>query len=173
MNKKLLIGVLIMIAIGAVLIVISLTQKTSTQITPPEAVVENGWKSYDFPEVNLSLSAPPELSVRGEKIDDSAFTLYVDRGTYPQEEYYQLYGMYNLNTGVVNLEDLKTELQPDSIVESKIDDFPAVSGQYKGERNRFVTFILTDNGLFTLATSQPSKANQKLTNDILETINLR
>jgi hypothetical protein len=81
--------------------------------------------------------------------------------------------MYNLNTGVVNLEDLKTELQPDSIVESKIDDFPAVSGQYKGERNRFVTFILTDNGLFTLATSQPSKANQKLTNDILETINLR
>lgn len=167
--------------IGVALVVVVVLISTNRPSNEPPAqdppqedqFEEKNWEIYEFPEVGLTLSAPFEMSVKGEKIDDSAFTLYVERSEYSDgDDYYQLYGLYNLSAQVVNMEDLKTGFNEESIEELTVSGFPAVSGQNKGERNRFVTYVITDRGLFMLATSQPTIENKELTDEILSTFDL-
>jgi hypothetical protein len=170
--------ILFVIVLIAVVVVIyvknSSTNKQMIQETSQEnQLEEKNWESYDFPEVGLTLSAPFEMSVRGEKLDDSTFTLYVERGKYSEgDDYYQLYGLYNLSTAEAKMEDLKSGFIDESVVETTVGGFPAVSGQNRGERNRFVTYVITDRGLFMLATSQPTVQNKELTDEILSTFQL-
>lgn len=171
---------LIFLVIVTVLIIVFIARNVPSNPPPKQETTQNNqleeknWEIYEFPEVGLTFSAPFEMRVNGEKVDDSTFTLYVQRSDYSAgEEYYQLYGLYNLSAGTVNKEDLKSGFNEDSIEETIVGGFPAVSGQNKGERNRFVTYVITDRGLFMLATSQPTLENKKLTSEIIETFDLR
>lgn len=139
----------------------------------PAATEEKDWESYVFDEIHLSFSAPFELKVTEEKVDDT-FILTAQRSSYPKPDYYQLYGIYHVtNPKDINRSELKKQLNESSIEETTIDGFYTVKGQYNGERNRFVTMIVTDKGLFTLATSQPTEENKKLTDSILATFDFK
>lgn len=149
---------------------------TDQSITPspsPTPSTNNEWINYTFDEVGLSFYAPPELEISGESMDDG-FILYVQKSTYPNPDYYQLYGNYNLtDTNNIDRGGLKTELDEGSIEETTVDGFYAIKGQYKGERNRFVTIIVTNKGILTLATSQPTEENRNLTDSILKTFDFK
>lgn len=167
---------LIFLGIVTVLIIVFIARNAPSSKLPMQEPTqknqfeEKNWEIYEFPEVGLTFSAPFEMRVNGEKVDDNAFTLYVERSDYSAgEEYYQLYGLYNLSAEAVNKEDLKSGFNEDSIEETTVGGFLAVSGQNKGERNRFVTYVITDRGLFMLATSQPTIENKELTDEILST----
>jgi len=128
------------------------------------------WKGYEFKEVGLSLATPPELRVSGEKVDENTFTLYIERGSYPNSDYYQLYGIFHLGGIEANAADtVKRDLDQSFITQRAISGFNTIQGQYRGDRNRLVTYIFTDRGLFTLATSQPTYENGRLTDAILNT----
>lgn len=175
-------GIFILFAIGVIAAFLVLQKSAETVVTStpsPSAsseitnnFEELNWESYEFPEVGLSFSAPFEMAVTGEMLDETTFNLYVERSSYPNDDYYQLYGMYNLSAKDVNKDDLKTELDPDSIEETTINGFQAVKGQYIGERPRFVTFIITNRGLLTVHTSQPTEVNRQLTDTILSTLQI-
>lgn len=153
---------------------------TAPAMADPYASAEplsNGlWVPQEFDEVGLKFSAPPEMQVRGELLDDSTFTLYVERSAFPEADYYQLYGLYqidpNYDPETADIEGVTDGLEPDSIKRWKISGYTAVSGQNKGERNRLVTMIFTDKGLFTLSTSQPTAENGVQTEAILETFEI-
>lgn len=144
--------------------------KASLAVYPDVESEVTEWPLHEYPEVGLYLSAPPGLSVRGELLDEQTFTLYVERSEYSEEEYYQLYGLYNLSARNVNKEDLKSGLEPDSVEERFVGGYPAVSGQNQGQRNRFVTYIITERGLITFSTSEPTQANKEFTDKILKTL---
>jgi hypothetical protein len=175
-SQKFILLLLIFVALFIVIKFIKTTpsdQSSIQEIQEVDQLEVRNWESYEFPEVGLSLSAPFEMSVTGEKLDERTFTLYVQRQEYSEGmEYYQLYGLYNLSTDTVNVEDLKSGFNEDSIEELNIDGYTAISGQNKGERNRFVTYIITDKGLFMLATSQPTIENKLLTDEILSTMQI-
>jgi hypothetical protein len=129
----------------------------------------NNWKDYIFKDVGITFSAPSDLAVSGEISNPDSFILIAQRGKYPDADYYQLYGVYNLSSDNISSDDLKKDLDVTSIQENNIGGYRAITGQFKGERNRFVTYIITNRGLLTLSTSQPTDVNKALTEAILKT----
>lgn len=169
MKRVLLIGLVFALATTAYLLMNSKGGEAVQEVRE-EQFEELNWEHYEFPEVGLSFSAPFEMAVTGQMVDNETFTLLVERGAFPDEDYYQLYGLYNL-TGTLGIDEegLKRELVESSIKEAEISGYKAISGQYKGERNRLVTYIISEKGLFNLATSQPTESNGLLTDVILST----
>lgn len=160
----------------------SLPEATNVPVVPdtsPSSYEQAGTRDeYSFAEIGLNFSTPSEMEVTGELIDTNTFNLTVQRGQYPAEEYYQLYGIFrledtNFDPSSIDTQNLKEQLAPESIKERVVGGFPAIQGQYKGERNRLVTFVITDRGLFTLATAQPTPQNGELTDDILDTFTFK
>ena len=152
----------------------NVTLQVSTVASPTIASSPTSVSSiYSFDEVGLSFSAPADMSVSGEKIDETTFILTVERNRYPEEDYYQLYGNYRLSNEDIDQELLKEGLEEDSIKEISVGGFPAISGQNTGERNRYITQVITDRGLFTFATSQPTEENAAITAQILSTMSLQ
>lgn len=174
MQKKMLLTTsLVMIVLTFLLASTKISVKKQVQQTnqPKETTTsQKGWKEYKFEKAGLSFSAPEDMTVTGELIDEKTFTLYVQRSSYPNPTYYQLYGLLNISeTSDKDIEAVKTDLDLNTIIERQIGGYKAVQGQYKTERNRLVTFIFTPKGLFTLATSQPTKENSSITDSILNT----
>lgn len=176
---KKLIGIIILLLIVSAAVIILRAPEVKPDLDNSPAPTETtdlykGWKDYSFNDINLSFKVPPEMEVSGEKVDSSSFILTVQRSSFPNPDYYQLYGNYNFtDTKKIKLDDLKKELDERSIEETTVDGFPAVKGQYKGQRNRFVTQIVTDKGIFTLATSQPTSENRDITDTILDTFDFK
>jgi hypothetical protein len=152
----------------------SLGQKNvDKQITDHTTTEKNDWKQYNFDDIHLTFSAPSDLQVTMEKVDET-FILTLQKSAYPKPDYYQLYGIYHVtDPKTINKSDLKKELNETGIEETTIDGMYTLKGQYKGERNRFVTIIVTDKGLFTLATSQPTEENKKITDSLLATFDFK
>ena len=143
---------------------------------PDQTDPDTQWPIYQFQEVGMTVSTPPEMKVSGELLDDSTFTLYIEQGAYPAEDYYQLYGLYDMNPNYdpksINIEASTDGLEPSSITEGSVSGYKSVSGQNKGQRNRFVTYVFTDKGILTLSTSEPTPENEKLTAKILKTMEI-
>lgn len=169
-----LIVVLLLISIGTFLYVTQREKNIDKQTAEsPTTTEEKNLELYTFDEINLTFSAPFELDVTGEKVDDT-FIMTAQRSAYPQPDYYQLYGVYRFtDPKEINKEDLKSNMNATSIEETTTDGFYTIKGQYEGERSRFVTVIVTDKGLFTLATSQPTEENKKLTDSLLATFDFK
>jgi len=134
-----------------------------------KAPVIDNWKKYSIERIGLSFSAPSDMTVDEDQSDNNILTFSVQRGVYPNPNYYQLYASLQ-PTGNMDsdAEGLKSQLL-DGSKDTIIGGFQAIQGQYKGERNRYVTFIFTDKGILTLATSQPTPENESITNSILDT----
>lgn len=150
--------------------------KTNKEITNNETQTNNtstetntSWKKYTFDNIGLSFSAPSDMEVNGDQIDSNGFTMTIQRSTYPDPKYYQLYASLQPEGNFENdAKGLKEQLA-DGNREIVVGGFKAIQGQYKGERNRYVTFIFTDRGVLTVATSQPTPENERITNSILDT----
>lgn len=143
-----------------------------TPTTDPTA----DWKTYTFPPLQLTLKVPPELIVHTEEPNPgNNFTAYIQNyafnSPYPKDNAYQLYITWQKSPVVTQIEfqSLKTNLDTSTIEDIAIAGYPAVSGQVRGERNRFVTYILKGNTQISLFTSDPTLANKKLTDQILST----
>lgn len=132
-------------------------------------------KNYSFPQAKISFLVPEELNVSLSQPNPEVFALYIQNYQNSVAEIdkpYQLYGLFQpgIYDPDIYYEELKTDLEPASIKEVKISGFPAVEGQIKGERNRFVTHILTNTGKWSLFTSEPTIENKNLTEQILSTL---
>jgi predicted Zn-dependent protease len=68
-----------------------------------------------------------------------------------------------------SLEAMKQELNPDSVKDVTVGGLAAIDGQVQGERNRFVTHIITKKGRLSLFTAEPTAENKLLTEKILST----
>lgn len=149
---------------------------TPTATPQPEIVVADTWKSYSVPEAGLSFSAPAELTVTSEvqkkegTNQPASMTLYVQNAD-DSKEYYQLYGTLQWDTPYPDdvLELRKDELSPETVSMLTTAGKPALRGQIKGVRNRFVTYIKLDIGLLSLFTAEPTPENEQLSNEIIET----
>lgn len=187
MNTKLLGGILIVIIIVIVAAYFKTNLATDSSNVIPAPQVKNtaipqkrsDWKTYSFKEIGLTFQAPEDITVTMENVDNlsKTYNLFIQRGSMQENNYYQLYGIYrtakDTKFAEQDLENFKKELDPAYIKETSIDGYKAVEGQVKGERNRFVTYILKRNELFTLYTSQPTKENKALTDHILATFDFK
>lgn len=142
--------------------------------SPAKANTNTDWKTHVIDDANLTFLAPPEMKVSSEthKYSETgvtySLTMYVEKDL-GRPNYYQLYGIYQWgnNYSQDSLNGYKEELQPESIKDVIISGFPAVEGQIKGQRNRFVTHILTNKGIFSLFTAEPTQENKEITDKIL------
>ncbi len=136
-----------------------------------------GWKDYKFDEIGLSFSAPNDLQVTSDPQRSAetnnlySYLFYIQKGMAGKSDYYQLYGIYQFGSQYEKstTNDFKEDLNPTSIEETTVGGFPALKGQIKGQRNRFVTYIITNKGLLALFTAEPTQVNKELTDQILLT----
>lgn len=134
------------------------------------------WETHTISDANLTFSAPSEMKVRSETQKNSetgipySLNLYVEKDM-GQPNYYQLYGVYQWDIKYTqdSLNAYKEDLETPSTKNITISGFPALEGQVKGQRNRFVTYILTDKGMFSLFTAEPTQENKQITDQILAT----
>lgn len=148
---------------------------TACPVAIEEPTVQSGWKSYTVNDLGLTFSAPSDLTVtyetqRNDKGEPDVTTLYVQNGSANPKTYYQLYGLYqwNMPNSENTLAKLSGDLQPGA-TQTTISSYPAISGQIKGQRNRFVTYILLKDGKFGLFTAEPTEANRLLSEQIMKT----
>lgn len=147
------------------------TGGVTTSSTKQNTETPNNWKTYTFDEIGLTFMAPQDLDVTGELINKDSFTLYIQNNSSKVDTYYQLYVIAQWQNPYKDsdLENIKTELEPSSIESVTVAGYKGVRGQYKGQRNRFVTNFIKDGAMYSAATSQPTKENEALSNQILST----
>ena len=149
---------------------------------PTGAGETENWKTHTFDSIKLTFKAPPDLFVTGQEQKNSdtgvsySFTLYVQNydDTHPLpsgKKFYQLYGVFQWSSAITDAEFQahKEDFIASSIKEVTVGGYPGIRGQYKGERNRYVTMFIKNGGLFTLSTSYPLPENEILSNQILST----
>lgn len=153
---------------------ISTVQPTSRPSEPQNET--ETWNVHTYADMGISFKAPPEMEVSSEAQKNDAgvpysYTLYVQKGQGGQSDYYQLYGLYQLGSQFMegSLESMKQELNPNSVKDVTIGGLAGIDGQIQGERNRFVTHIITKKGRLSLFTAEPTIANKQLTDRILST----
>lgn len=134
------------------------------------------WKSYIFQPLLLSLKVPSELTVHTQESNPgNDFTAYIQNYPFnapvPSENAYQLYIIWQKTPTVTQTEfqQLKNDLDINSVENIVIAGYPAIKGQVKGERNRFVVYILKGDTKISLFTSEPTQINKNLTDQILST----
>lgn len=150
----------------------------SLAVASPAVVV---WKNYTVPELQLSYEAPSDMEVNYEVQPNlstgkpSTLTLYIQKSTPHDAQYYQLYGLYqfDLPTSDSTLNEYKSGMVAESIKESSFSGLRTLQGQIKGERSRFVTYIELPSrkGIFSLYTAGPTEKNRQITESILSTFN--
>lgn len=149
------------------------------QPTPSSATTQDdptrNWKSYTFQPIQLSLKVPSELTVHTEEQNPGSFTAYIQNyafnAPYPEKNAYQLYLTWQSNYKLTENEfnQLKNDLDTNSVEDTLIAGYPAIKGQVKGERSRFVTYILKENTKISLFTSDPTEVNKELSDKIMST----
>ena len=151
------------------------------QTKPSEASLEATWQNHSIDSIGLTFSTPPEMEVTSSVDNNSqtgqpqTLTMYIQKNV-AGADYYQLYGIYQWNSSTDSqalLEVYKEELNPESIKEITMSGLPALEGQIKGQRNRFVTYIAIDQGILSLYTADPTPANKEMTDQILATFQFK
>lgn len=149
---------------------------SSPTVSPAVSDSIADWETHTIKDASLTFSAPSEMTVRSETQKDSetgipySLNLYVEKDM-GQPNYYQLYGVYQWDIKYTQdaLNAYKENLEPASIKNITLSGFPALEGRVKGQRNRFVTYILTDKGMFSLFTAESTQMNKQITDQILAT----
>lgn len=158
-------------------------KKLTPQTQIPYITAENetaDWKTYTVDLVNLTFKAPAYLFVQNEVKKNTAgryeLTLFIqnydDTHRLPSGgKIYQLYGIsqsYSTYTQA-DLDARQKEYVPSSIRNITVAGYPGIQGQFKGERNRYITEFIKDGALFSLMTADPVPENEALSNQILST----
>jgi len=185
-------GALLLAIIGYLLFQNYQLRQKLTPPQPPDVVLLDkkltepaetaNWKTYTFDSIKLTFKAPPDLFVTGQEQKNSdtgvpySFTLYAQNSddTHPLpsgKKFYQLYGVFQWSSTITDAEFQahKEDFIASSIKGVTVGGYPGIRGQYKGERNRYVTMFMKNGGLFTLSTSDPLPENESLSNQILQT----
>lgn len=173
-HNSLLWGSIFIVIIGAALYYYIESKEPENRISSsplPIEISSQPLEEHTFDEIGLSFQIPPEYQV-SKTYDDNAFTMTVQKGN-PPGEYYQLYMITQFDipeeVTTEDLESTKKDLELDSIEDTTVAGYPAVSGQIKGERNRYVTYFVKDGQLYTVATAEPTEENLQTTEQILNT----
>ncbi len=151
------------------------TPSPVAQATPTPDPTAN-WKTYTFQPLLLSLKVPSELIVHTEEPNPgNDFTAYIQNypfnSTVPLENAYQLYLVWQKTPIITQAEfqQLQNDLEINSVKSTVVAGYPAIEGQVRGERNRFVVYILIRNTKISLFTSESTQTNKNLTDQILST----
>lgn len=175
--KKIIIFLILFLVVLLSVVYIYLQKPAKTKSTEEnkdrQTEDREGWKKYSFEKIGLSFSAPADMTVSEDQAGQDSFIFTIQRSSYPNPDYYQLYAFLQPTANMGNdAEGLKNQLQEGS-KDLIVGGFQAIQGQYKGERARYVTFIFTDKGILNLATSQPTLENERITNSILDTFSFK
>jgi hypothetical protein len=133
-----------------------------------------GWETYNYDDIGLTFSAPKNLEVTKQEQNPGDVNLFIQNYGFNSpipNDYYQLYITFNPKAGSqgITLEMLKTDLDSSSLEEIAIDTYPAIRGKVKGQRDRFITYIMRGDTLISAFTAEPTKENEELSNNILST----
>lgn len=173
MKKQLTIAVLIFLIIGAGIFnfkSVTRTNQNSTTSKSNKPLPTPSLKYYSFDKIGIKFSAPIDMNVTGDESQDDVFILTIQRGKYPEQDYYQLYGILQKTTSpTFDTESVKKDLA-EGARDTTVDGVMAVQGQYKGERNNLITLIFTNKGLLKLTTTPLSTESEAITNSILDTL---
>ena len=152
------------------------TLTPTSGLPSPTANPAVNWKPYVFQPLRLSLKVPSDLIVHTEEPNPgNGFTAFIQNfafnAPFPKENAYQLYIVWQRTPTVSQTEFqlLKNDLDTSTIEDAIIGGYPAIKGQVKGDRNRYVTYILKANTKISLSTSEPTLTNKELTDHILST----
>jgi len=132
------------------------------------------WKDYNFSPLKLSLKVPQEFTVdMNEPNVGKDFTARIQNKTFNSgvlKDSYQLYVQWqDMPITEAELKNLKLDLDQSSVSESTIDGYKTINGQIKGDRNRFVTYIVWNGTKISLYTAEATQINKEITNQILST----
>lgn len=167
MKKQFIIAIIIF-SILVLSVAVYISQKNATKKNNDAPITS--LKEYSFDKIGIKFSVPLDMSVTGDDSQDDIFTVIIQRGNYPEQNYYQLYGILQTTSNpTFDTESFKKDLA-DGATDTTIGGFKAVQGQYTGERNNLVTTIFTNKGIFRLTTTPPSTKSKVITNSILDTL---
>jgi len=135
-----------------------------------------GLQSETVGEIGLSFQHPSELVYRKEIADNGntfrTAGFFLTKGSEQNPEY-QLYGLYEnyRDATEADLDRAKTEMDPASIKETRIDGYQGIEGLITGPKTRYIMIVLKGNKLFSVSTIPPTKENKALTQQIISTFN--
>ena len=180
--SKTLAGILsIFLIFGAFFLGFKFKEKEQSVIKQTSSIKENTNKNiHTFTELGLSFQVPdnfyvnfePQLNLDTQKPYAYTFTIQNYKNSPTQELSYQLYGIYQFDGEKIDesiLPELKNEMNTNTANEITVAGLPAIQGQIKGERQRWVTYIIKDGYLLKLYTSEPTEENRLITEQILST----
>lgn len=180
--SKTLAGVLfIFLIFGAFFLGFKFKEKEQSTITQTSSIKEKTNKNiHTFTELGLAFQVPddfyvnfePQLNLDTQKPYAYTFTVQNYNDSPTPELSYQLYGIYQFDGEKIDesiLPELKNEMNTNTTNEITVAGLPAIQGQIKGERQRWVTYIIKDGYLLKLYTSEPTEENRLITEQILST----
>lgn len=179
--------VFILLVLGALFLGIRIKEKNeNVPITTDDRIQTetNSMEEYTFNELGLALKVPrgfivtfePQLNLDTNTPYAYTFTIQNYTNGPTDEKNYQLYGLYQFDTEKVDssiLPILKEEMNEATANKTTIAGLPAIQGQLKGERQRFVTYIIKDGYLLKLFTSEPTEENRLITEEIISTFQFK
>jgi len=186
MKYRLLLFLLIVIlGIGILLRKQPFTQNIpSATVTEPTGTKSEVFKTVEINEIPMQMNIPEEYIFSKEALINLTtneplgvtFTVqnYSDNPTQVDNPY-QLYGIYQSDTGVTTAKDFA---QSDFLFVNgtqksfTVDQLPAISGVISGERGRYTIYILVNGHLLTLAADGSSKTHKEITDSIVKSIQL-
>lgn len=156
----------------------TLPKKDST----PTAKVSTG-KLVDkkLEELELTFKAPDNFFVSEhveraeEELPPYTYTFTIqnyDFNAKPPEDYFQMYGIYQLDVGNATeeiLDDLVHDLVEQSTQEIEVDGNKGIAGVYQGDRGSYVVTFIYNNKLFRISVTQPTEQNIELAKQIIST----
>ena len=180
--SKTLAGILfIFLIFGAFFLGFKFKEKEQSVIKQTSSIKENTNKNiHTFTELGLTFQVPdnfyvnfePQLNLDTQKPYAYTFTVQNYNDSPTPELSYQLYGIYQFDGEKIDesiLPELKNEMNTNTTNEITVAGLPAIQGQIKGERQRWVTYIIKNGYLLKLYTSEPTEENRLITEQILST----
>jgi hypothetical protein len=143
---------------------------------------KDNWQQQTFNEAGLflTLKIPPDTTFRKEIADDAGrirvASFYIEKGDKNNPDY-QLYATYLPLEDATEqeLEKAKTGMDPNSVKEVTIDGYKGIEGLtvISGPKTHYLTVIIKDGKSFSVSTWPPTPESKALTDQILDTFDLK
>ncbi len=148
-------------------------EPTTSDVSDNEVRVEEAAATFVIPD-GFQFSKERQMNLTTNEPYAVSFTVQNYKETISEvKEPYQLYGLYQWDTAKTSVEAFKKsnfELDPATVQEFTVGDRPAISGVAQGERARYITYILYNGHLLTLAASETTQAQRSITDAIVKSI---
>lgn len=121
--------------------------------------------------VGLYITVPEGMTFRKEIADDAGVIRTVGFYIEKKDATYKLYGLYQHEGTIENgLEQVKKEMNPQTVHEAVVGGYKGIEGQIEGLRARYYTYIIKDGKPVSFSTIPYTEENKAITDQILSTV---